>query len=188
MPSPFLPGDIVFVRGRKWLDRTLIWFMSRLSALRGRDGNSHFSHVGVMLTPELMLETTEGRTRGNCNLWHTYREEEIKVLRLPGMTPERALAGLVAVQDHLGEKYPAERLALHALTLNEVETGGFVCSELAAHWADGAGYPQPTLFPDTDAFHDYWAKQPGVTMPFFGKLAAHWPVGWDGPFIQPVVA
>jgi hypothetical protein len=136
---PPQPGDIFFVRGNDWLAKVIMWFQS----LYAKDKRSDWSHTGVFVDGENVLETTPGLTQVR-SFARNYAGSQILILRWIGMTPENHYWGLCAVADQMGLDYPEGVLLAFALGWQEhakTDSGALVCSQLAATDWKGAGFP-----------------------------------------------
>jgi len=153
MKPQLKPGDIFCTKNPMWLGRAINavqWFWSK-------DGESTYSHAGIILDPEGL--TFESLWTIRKSRLDSYHGERILIGRDVGMTQERFYDGWRRVMHLEGKWYPAWRLLLHALppTARISVTGIPVCSELAWLFVDGHGWAG--VNPDTLADRiRYWKR------------------------------
>jgi hypothetical protein len=175
-------GDVIFVRGDGWLDRTIM----RVQARKAKDGESRWSHCMMMADARDVFTTTTGRT-GRVGLAMDFAGSEILIVRWIGMTPEAHARGMAAVAHQEGKMYPYGRLLCHLFGIERYgKADAMECSQLTATYLQAAGFPlgnMPISY-DSDRLPDEMLSHVpsgGVQVVFEGSMRAAGLVCGNGP-------
>ena len=130
---PFEPMDIFFLRDKSLLGRGI-------DAVEG--GSATITHCGVVVRENGDdIETTATHTALD-NLGADDAGSDMLCVRVLGMTPERALAGISAIKDQVGKLYPYGRFLMAVFHVREgAKTANLDCVGIAATALDASGYP-----------------------------------------------
>lgn len=179
---PPQPGDVIFVRGDGWLDRTIM----RVQARKAKDGESHWSHCMFMADARDVFTTTSRRT-GRVGLALDFAGSDILIVRWIGMTPEAHARGMDAVAPQEGKMYPYGRLLCHLVGIERYgRADAMECSQLTATYLQAAGFPlgDVPISYDSDRLPDEvlsHVSSGGVRVVFEGSMRAAGLVYGNGP-------
>lgn len=179
---PPQPGDVIFVRGDGWLDRTIM----RVQARKAKDGKSEWSHCMMMADSRDVFTTTSKRT-GRVGLALDFAGSDILIARWIGMTPEAHARGLAAVAHQEGKMYPYGRLLCHLFGIERHgKADAMECSQLTATYLKAAGFPlgDAPISYDSDRLPDEvlsHVSSGGVQVVFEGSMRLAGLVRGSGP-------
>ena len=174
-PPVLQAGDVFCTRGVNWLAagiRCAEWIWSR-------DNEATYGHAGIITAaPACTLEALWTVERSWLNRYAGQRVLIARPRTLSGdpvslVSVRVAIGGLLA--EHLGQPYPAWRLALHLLPPLAKFLGNgrhLVCSELTAKYLSMVGArPLPYTGANPDTLADEWRSWKNFDIIFEGE----WP-------------
>lgn len=158
-------GDLFAVRGKGFLSRAIRMAQWWWSA----DNEAAYNHVGIIMDSK--GKTLEARWRFRRFNLADYLGSQILIVRHKSMTPAKALVGLYAVRNDIGNLYPVWRLPLHLLHLSKLFCfGRGVCSEQTAKFMKGAGFQHVVYGITPDDLADRWRIDRDMETIFEGVL------------------